>query len=67
VATALNVIGTALWRLRRKIERKPAPSAEHFLKDMVAHDLRALLRPTPDATIRAIGVSSETSLQTSVD
>ncbi|MCR9155748.1 MAG: glycosyltransferase family 2 protein [Rhodobacteraceae bacterium] len=67
VATALNVIGTSLWRLRRLIERKSAPSAQHFLKDLVSHDVRAFLRPTPDAAIRAIGVAPKTNLQTSVD
>ena len=66
-ATALMVLGTVLWRLRRTIEGKPKPGAKHFLRDLVVHDLRALLRPTPDASIRAIGLPSETSLQTSVD
>ena len=66
-ATALNVIGTLMWRLRRKIEGKPTPGAHRFLRDMVAHDLRALVRPTPDASIRTVGMPQEPSLQTSVD
>ena len=66
-ATALMVMGTSLWRLRRIIEGKPRPGAKHFLRDMVAHDIRALLRPTPDASISAIGLPPKTSLQTSVD
>ena len=66
-ATVLNVIGTSLWRLRRLIEGKPITGAKHFLRDMILHDLRALLRPTPNATIRPIGRSADTSLQTSVD
>jgi len=66
-ATILNVIGTSLWRLRRKIEGKPDTTARRFLRDLVAHDVRALLRPTPDASIRVVDRSAKTSLQTSVD
>lgn len=66
-ATALNVIGTLIWRLRRKIEGKPTQGAQRFLRDMVTHDLRALVRPTPDASIRTVGLPQEPSLQTSVD
>lgn len=66
-ATALNVLGTSMWRLRRFIEGKPITGAKHFLADLVAHDLRALVRPTPNATIRSIDLSSESSLQTSAE
>ena len=66
-ATALNAFGTSLWRLRRRIEGKPNTDAPRFLRDLVAHDLRALFRPTPDASIRAIGRLPKPELQTSVD
>lgn len=66
-ATALNVVGTSLWRLRRRIEGKPIVGAKRFLRDMIAHDLNALFQPTPDATIRSLGVPADTSLQTSVE
>lgn len=66
-ATAMNVVGTLLWRLRRKIEGKPNTQAYRFLRDLVTHDMRALLRPTPDASIRPVCRTPETPLQTSVD
>ncbi len=54
-------------RLRRLLERKPNTDANRFVRDMIVHDARALFRPTPDASIRAIGTRPETTLQTSVD
>ena len=66
-ATALHVLGTSLWRLRRVIEGKPITGSKHFLRDMISHDVRALLRPTPNATIRPIGLPADASLQTSVE
>lgn len=66
-ATMLNVCGTSLWRLRRLLERKPNTDANRFVRDMIVHDARALFRPTPDASICAIGTRPETTLQTSVD
>jgi GT2 family glycosyltransferase len=65
--TALNALGTSLWRLRRLIERKPNTDANRFIRDLIAHDAQALFRPTPDASIRAIGPRPNPTLQTSVD
>ena len=66
-ATALHAIATSLWRVRRWIERKPNTDANRFLRDLVSHDMHALFRPTPDASIRAIGLRPDATLQTSVD
>lgn len=66
-ATALNVLGTSLWRVRRRIEGKPITGAKCFLRDMVSHDLKALLRPTPESAIRVVGLPSDTALQTSAE
>ena len=66
-ATAVNVIGTALWRLRRWIERKPNTDANRFVRDLVAHDIKALFRRTPDASIRKMTALPTTPLQPSVD
>ncbi|MBU2959492.1 glycosyltransferase family 2 protein [Citreicella sp. C3M06] len=50
LATLAHVAGGVLWRARRVIQRKPAADPAHFLRDMVIHDLRALMpgaaRPT---------------------
>jgi GT2 family glycosyltransferase len=66
-ATLLNAVGTTLWRLRRWSEGKPNTDAKHFIRDLVSHDLRALCQPTPEASIRAIGMRPDTPLQISVD
>ncbi len=44
LATLAHVAGGLIWRARRVIQRKPAADPAHFLRDMIVHDLRALLR-----------------------
>jgi GT2 family glycosyltransferase len=39
-ATALHVTGGALWRLRRRVERKPNTDPPRMLRDMIAHARR---------------------------
>lgn len=56
-ATAINALGTALWRLRRKIEGKPVTGARFYIRDMLAHDMRALWRPVPRAQIPPLQTS----------
>lgn len=49
-ATLAHLAGGLLWRARRVIQRKPPADPPHFLRDMLAHDLGALLpgrRPSP--------------------
>ncbi|MFP4570090.1 glycosyltransferase family 2 protein [Rhodosalinus sp.] len=46
-ATLGHLTGGALWRLRRLVQGKPAIDPPHFLRDLLAHDLRALVRRTP--------------------
>lgn len=66
-ATVMNVSGTALWRLRRWIERKPNTDTHRFLRDMIAHDLSALFRPLPKTTIREMTALPHPVLQPSVE
>lgn len=47
VATLMHVLGGALWRVRRVIQRKPPADPSHFLRDLILHDLKALFRPLP--------------------
>ena len=48
-ATLAHIAGALLWRIRRVIQRKPPADPPHFLRDLIAHDLAALIplrRPT---------------------
>ena len=61
-ATAAHVAGGLVWRLRRLVQRKPPADPPRFLRDLVAHDLRACVaqsaRPTPSEPQLAGGESS---------
>lgn len=46
-ATAVHAIGGALYRLRARVQRKPRVDPEHFLRDLISHDLRALVSRKP--------------------
>lgn len=67
VATLLNVTGTLVWRIRRRIEGKPNTDAHRFIRDLIAHDVKALFRPTPGASIQSMTALPKAALQTSVD
>ena len=45
VATKAHVLGGFLWRLRRLLQSKPKADPERFLRDMIVHDTRQLLKP----------------------
>ncbi|KNG93533.1 glycosyltransferase family 2 protein [Pseudaestuariivita atlantica] len=50
MATLAHVAGGLLWRARRVIQRKPPADPPRFLRDLIAHDLSALMpirRPAP--------------------
>ncbi|MBS0123391.1 glycosyltransferase family 2 protein [Thetidibacter halocola] len=47
LATLAHVTGGLLWRLRRVVQRKPRLDPPHFLRDLILHDLKALVRPLP--------------------
>ena len=47
VATLAHLAGGLLWRLRRALQRKAQADPDHFLRDLVFHDLRAMTRPLP--------------------
>lgn len=44
-ATLATLAGGALWRLRLLIQRKDRGDPPHYLRDLVAHGLRAMIRP----------------------
>lgn len=46
-ATLMHGLGGALWRVRRLVQGKPAADPPRFLRDLVLHDLKAMLRPLP--------------------
>ncbi|WP_417524646.1 glycosyltransferase [Marinovum sp.] len=57
LATLSHAVGGVIWRLRKLVQRKPDADPPHFLGDLVAHHLRALLtrsapRPAPQSARR---------------
>ncbi|SHH65091.1 glycosyltransferase family 2 protein [Marivita hallyeonensis] len=66
-ATVLSAIGTAFWRLRRRLEGKPNTDAHRHLRDMIAHAAKAVFRPTPKTAIRKMTALPKTALQPSLD
>jgi len=52
-ATLAAVLGGALWRARLLVQRKDRGDPPHYLRDMVAHGLRAMMRPfLPGKTLK---------------
>ena len=66
-ATLLNVCGRLIWRLRRRIEGKPNTDAHRLVRDLIAHDVQALFRPTPGASVQAMTALPKTALQPSAE
>ncbi|MFW2589661.1 glycosyltransferase family 2 protein [Sagittula sp. SSi028] len=50
LASLAHGVGGVLWRGRRLLTGKAAADPDHFLRDLLAHDLRAALRPLPTQT-----------------
>ena len=59
LATKAHVLGGLIWRLRAAIQSRPPADPKHFLRDLIAHDFRALwpwkvkarqIRPLGDKT-----------------
>lgn len=44
LATAVHLLGGSLYWLRRTIERKPMNMPKHFLRVLLTHDLKSVLR-----------------------
>lgn len=44
LATLARICGCVIWRLRRLISTKPQGDPDWFLRDLIAHSLRALIR-----------------------
>lgn len=57
IATKAHVFGGLLWRFRRLVQRKPKADPEHFLRDMIVHDTRQLLRPARSADVPLLNAS----------
>ena len=66
LATLFHALGGLLWRVRRLVQAKPAADPPHFLRDLLLHDLRALLRPLPGkqrAASRRVRVAVELKVE----
>lgn len=46
-ATCAHVLGGLAWRLRRVLQGKPPADPPHFLRDLLRHDLIAMVSPLP--------------------
>lgn len=53
LATLVHLAGGGLFRLRAVVQRKPRQDPPHFLRDMAAHALRAMISPRLSASIGA--------------
>ena len=56
LATKAHVFGGLLWRARRLVQGKPQADPDRFLRDLMAHDTRALLsraKPSQEPALRA--------------
>ncbi|MBP0484329.1 glycosyltransferase family 2 protein [Sagittula sp. M10.9X] len=47
LATGAHLLGGMLWRVRCALQRRARMDPPHFLRDLVIHDLKAMLRPLP--------------------
>ncbi|MGP6089427.1 glycosyltransferase family 2 protein [Antarctobacter jejuensis] len=47
LATLMHGLGGLVWRLRVLVQGKAPADPAHFLRDLVSHDLKALVRPLP--------------------
>lgn len=45
-------LGWSLWQTRRVLQRKPDSDPDHYMRDLLAHHLRALFRPLPRPSLR---------------
>jgi GT2 family glycosyltransferase len=45
IATLMHVAGGLLWRIRRVLQGKSRADPPYFLRDLIVHDVKALLRP----------------------
>ncbi|MCC6305023.1 MAG: glycosyltransferase [Rhodobacteraceae bacterium] len=61
LATAAHVAGGLIWRLRCLIARRPLRDPPRFLRDLVAHELRALARARPEPAVPCLSPSRRTS------
>lgn len=47
MATVMHTVGGLFWRMRRVIQGKPRADPPQFLRDLVLHDVQAMVRPLP--------------------
>lgn len=62
VATGARIAGSLIWRLRRLVQDKPQGDPDRFLRDLIAHSARAILRRRPaPGTLPRLAVPPATS------
>lgn len=66
-ATLAHAVGGALWRLRAVVQRKTPADPPHFLRDLLVHDLKAMLRPLPGKSQAVPTVRAGTAIEASVE
>ncbi|SPF79480.1 glycosyltransferase [Pseudoprimorskyibacter insulae] len=49
-ATGFRLLGSLVWQLRRLIQGKPRIDPHRFFRDLVRHDLAAMVKPVPAST-----------------
>ncbi|MCC1491156.1 glycosyltransferase family 2 protein [Cognatishimia sp. F0-27] len=54
LATVMHAVGGGLWRMRVLVQRKTPADPPHFLRDLLVHDGKALLRPLPGVRQMAV-------------
>ncbi|CUH79423.1 glycosyltransferase family 2 protein [Tropicibacter naphthalenivorans] len=67
MATLAHGLGGALWRLRMVVQRKTPADPPHFLRDLLVHDFKAVMRPLPGKRQAVRGMRPRTALEASVE
>jgi GT2 family glycosyltransferase len=63
MATFAHLCGAMIWRMRRVLGRKPKNEPDHFLRDLVSHELAALFSfQKPSQKIPMISTSGSSGL-----
>lgn len=62
-ATGMHLLGGLFWRMRRVLQRKEPADPPHFLRDLVLHDVQAMVRPLPGKRKAVAPVSGNTAIE----
>lgn len=66
-ATGCNLLGQAVHRIRRLLDRRPSGGARNMARDMLRHDLGALSKPLPNSREVAIAGGFDETMQPRVE